>query len=157
MAGDYLALTEGKTRCCKVAYLILKGGKIVLKHRFDTETSTRPNFLQNQRPKFLQLASKNVLTRAQLNLLYPSNGSSSSDDYDLTLLVALHRTCLCSKKENHPIWDPSKPPHITDHSVEADIVRLRDIRNDVSAPLYEYIDTLSYVYTEFGLLRNFGL
>ncbi|XP_060571249.1 E3 ubiquitin-protein ligase DZIP3-like, partial [Ruditapes philippinarum] len=130
MAAENLVLTVGKTRSWKILRLIVDGGTLVLKYTFDKGTSHRKAFLSEEKNNLLGARSKNALTKTQYDLLYPTSGSSSSADYDITLLVALHRTCLCSKKENDPVWRFGNTPHQNDHSVEADIVRLRDSRNE---------------------------
>ncbi|XP_053396316.1 E3 ubiquitin-protein ligase DZIP3-like [Mercenaria mercenaria] len=134
MSAAFLNLTEEETRRCKLYHLVVDGGGAVLMYRFDRDIPTPRTYLNDTTVKLelYQLQTKNIISKAQYELLYPSTGAgvTSSKDYDMTLLVALHRTLLCAKKGD-PIWHTGNKPAPTDFSVEAEIVRLRDFRNEL--------------------------
>ena len=69
------------------------------------------------------------MTKPQWDYLYPSPGVyGNSTDFDITLLTRLLRT-ICNIIPPSAGWD--KPPSNTDHTLAADLVRIRLIRNSV--------------------------
>ncbi|XP_057311689.1 uncharacterized protein LOC130649428 isoform X2 [Hydractinia symbiolongicarpus] len=80
------------------------------------------------------LNSKEKLTKClkedQLALVYPPSEETDSKDFDITLLAAILRNCCPKIKKPKGGWS-IKTPKDDDHSVAADIIRLRELRNKV--------------------------
>ena len=80
---------------------------------------------------FLNLKRAKIIDQNQWDKLYPAASVSPSiKDFDISLLTVLLRN-ICTgslKPPRDPIWD--RPPSSSDHSTEADIVRVRRFRNE---------------------------
>lgn len=80
------------------------------------------------------LNSKEKLTKClkedQLALVYPPSEETDSENFDITLLCAILRNCCPKIKKPKGGWS-IKTPKDDDHSVAADIIRLRELRNEV--------------------------
>ncbi|XP_053377643.1 uncharacterized protein LOC123525886 [Mercenaria mercenaria] len=128
-----LTPSEEKAYCFRLLSLIVDGGTLVLRHRFDL--AIPPNHLQNTlndvntRSKLHNLFKKKVLTQGQWHVLYPATGQPNSAKFDVSLLVCLLRY-ICGLNEVSNVWT-SVPPSF-DTSTEADITRLRQYRNEIS-------------------------
>ena len=80
---------------------------------------------------FLNLKLRKIIDQNQLDKLYPAASVSPSiNDFDISLLSVLLRNIYTGslKPPRDPIWD--RPPSSSDHSTEADIVRVRRFRNE---------------------------
>ncbi|CAB4028978.1 Hypothetical predicted protein, partial [Paramuricea clavata] len=74
------------------------------------------------------LKSRKIINQNQWGKLYPAPPNHPNiKDFDITLLSVLLRS-ICSLSPPCSGWD--KMPNITDHSVEADIIRIRLFRNE---------------------------
>ena len=85
------------------------------------------------------------LSRPEWNCLYPVTGVyGKSTDFDITLIFRLLRT-ICNLTPPHPTgWD--ELPNSSDHSLEADLVRIKYYRNEV----YGHNKTMEITDTEFN-------
>ncbi|XP_045163233.2 uncharacterized protein LOC123527673 [Mercenaria mercenaria] len=132
-ASVCLTPTEEKTDCFRLLSLVMDGGTLVLRYRFDK--AIPPNDLHNKlndvniRGKLNNLFTKKILKQAQWNVLYPTIGLPSSTKFDISLLSCLLRY-ICGLDESANAWN-CVPPSF-DHSVEADVTRLRLRRNEIS-------------------------
>ncbi len=122
-----LRSTSGKENFQRVARLLISGGTTLLREIFDLRCppSTLPTILKNL-VKQLKAAK---LTKPQWDCLYPSPGVyGKSEDFDVTLLFRLLRT-ICHLTPPATGWDAL--PTRKDHSLAADLARIKYYRNSV--------------------------
>lgn len=127
--NEILRSTNGKDNFHRLTRLLISGGTELLRETFDSRCppASLPTILQNPATKKLLNAAK--LTIPQRDCLYPSPGVyGKSTDCDVTLLFKLLRT-ICSLTPPVTGWDAQ--PSITDHSLEADLARIKYHRNTV--------------------------
>ncbi|XP_048578793.1 uncharacterized protein LOC116614441 isoform X2 [Nematostella vectensis] len=86
---------------------------------------------------------KKILTDKQWYKLYPPTGSPNIQDFDITLLFVLLRNICPSLKPPPKGWDIL--PSIADNSLEANLVRIRCLRNE----LYGHIKAAALKDVEF--------
>ena len=126
---EILRSTRGKDNFQRITRLLISGGTSLLREIFDSicPPSSLPKILSNPVTKKRLKTAK--LTLPQWHCLYPSPGVyGKSADFDITLLVRLLRT-ICNLIPPITGWDAL--PAITDHSLEADIARVKYYRNSV--------------------------
>ncbi|KAL9959127.1 hypothetical protein ACROYT_G036215 [Oculina patagonica] len=126
---EVLRSTTGKTNFQRLARLLISGGTTLLKEIFDQicPPSNLPAILKNPATEKQLKAAK--LTKPQWDCLYPSPGVyGKSEDLDVTLLFRLLRT-ICNLIPPSTGWDT--PPASTDHSLAADLARIKYYRNAV--------------------------
>lgn len=114
----------------RIQVLLVDGGTMVLRNVFDEKKSHSPLVMcltQNQ-GKFAYLLKRGVINKQQHVLLTSSSPTLTS--FDITLLSCLLRNVCGLKNSNDPIW--SSLPAQSDLSIEADLVRFRSYRNEVS-------------------------
>ena len=112
-----------------IARLLISGGTSLLREIFDLicPPSQLPMILSNPVTKKRLKAAK--LTMLQWDFLYPSPGVyGKSADFDVTLLVRLLRT-VCNLTPPSTGWDAL--PATADHSLTADIARIKYYRNSL--------------------------
>ncbi|XP_060558554.1 uncharacterized protein LOC132718833 [Ruditapes philippinarum] len=135
--GLDLHINESKTRRFRLYSLLVDGGTRVFKHIFDDKIppADLQTVLSNPttKGKLLYLRTKKVLIDSQEHLLYPSQGSPQSTTFDITLLAILLRN-ICGFNQFDKRWD-DKNPVAADISTIADIVRIREARNEVISHL----------------------
>lgn len=127
--AEVLRSTAGKDNFQRLARLLISGGTSLLSEVFDTfcPPSQLPTILSA--PATEKLLKKAKLTTPQWECLYPSPGVyGTSTDFDITLLARLLRT-ICNLTPPLAGWDIS--PSNTDHSLAADLIRIRLLRNSV--------------------------
>ncbi|XP_045205036.2 uncharacterized protein LOC123557574 isoform X2 [Mercenaria mercenaria] len=114
--------------------LLIDGGTEVIRSVFDQLTGVPLTVhLSNSHTIISQLKTARIITQAQYAKLFQTPGnptSASSSDLDMTLLVCLLQSTCGLKKRKDPIWFTQ--PAQNDMSVEADIVRMRYFRNELS-------------------------
>lgn len=129
-AEKALRATKGKEDFQRLSRLLMCGGVRLLQVKFDSIHS----------PSDLPLTLDNTATRDKLNraglttpqrkCLYPSPGTfGKSTDFDVTLLFKLFRT-ICNLTKPNTGWD--NLPNNSDHSLEADLARIKSYRNSVA-------------------------
>ena len=133
------AITEKDENFLRVCQLLMDQGVKVMRNEFDNihPPQTMDNVLQIYKSKLKKL-SKKELTDAMWSVLYPGvNRYGNSRDFDLKLLYVLFRN-ICNL--NPPVVDAAsekrswdEDPLQNDISLEADIVRLRLLRNRIYA------------------------
>ena len=128
-AKEVLCSTDGKANFQRLVRLLICGGTNLLREIFDNmcPPSNLSKILGNPATKNQLRAAK--LTRPQWDCLYPSAGVyGKSTDFDVTLLSRLLRT-ICSLTPPGTGWDVL--PASADHSLTADLVRIKHYRNSV--------------------------
>ena len=127
--AEVLSSTSGKANFYRFARLLISGGTSLLREIFDAHCppSQLAKILSAPATKTLLKGAR--LTKPQWDHLYPSPGVyGNSTDFDITLLTRLLRT-ICNITPPSAGWDT--PPSNTDHTLAADLVRIRLIRNSV--------------------------
>jgi hypothetical protein len=131
-AGVSVDLEKKEAYYLRMHLLIVNEATALLRTRFDL--AVPPNqlhrTLQNSMKTLNYAKTQNHLNKTQLGFLFPQNKPPSSDTFDVTLLVYLLRNICRLKSKWWVQSDNSKIPDIV-VTMEADIVRLRNLRNDV--------------------------
>ena len=134
-ADEALRATDEKANFQRLTRLLIRGGLSLLKEVFDSihPSHNLPAVLSNPAIKAqLQTLKRNrVLTRPEWNCLYNPSGPGTygkSTDFDISLLCKLLRA-ICSLTPPITGWD--NLPNSTDHSLGADLVRIRIYRNTI--------------------------
>ena len=126
---EVLSSTREKANFQRLARLLISGGTSLMREIFDKRCppSNLPSTLKNPAIEKHLKAAK--LTKPQWDCLYPSPGVyGKSADFDVTLLFRLLRT-ICNLTPPTTGWDAL--PTSTDHSLVADLVRIKYYRNSV--------------------------
>ena len=126
---EVLRSTPGKGNFQRLTRLLVTGGTNLLREIFDIRCppSNLHTILGNPATKN-QLKAAN-LTKPQWDCLYPSPGvCGKSTDFDITLLFRLLRT-ICGLTPPSTGWDVL--PAGADHSLTADLARIKYYRNSV--------------------------
>ena len=140
---EALRSTNAKANFQRITRLLVRGGVVLLRETFDSVHSpaSLPTILGN--PTVKTLLKNTKFTRPEWNCLYPSPGLyGKSTDFDITLTFRLLRT-ICSLTPPATGWD--KLPNSTDHSLEADLARVKYYRNEV----YGHSSTMEVSDAEF--------
>ena len=127
--AEILRSTSGKENFQRMTRLLISGGTSLLREIFDSLCPPRnlPTILSNPATKNQLKAAK--LTMPQWHSLCPSPGVyGKSADFDVTLLFRLLRT-ICNLTPPSTGWDAL--PLSADHSLTADIARIKYYRNSV--------------------------
>ncbi len=134
MAVSYQPLTAMEdadfTNYNRVACLLIEIGTKVLR---ETVTShirhdmTLEQALNVKKSRFESLKKRKVISAANFDILYPSNqGSLKERDVDISLWLILARNLCPSRNIN---WRAA--PRSRDLEWQHDVIRIRDIRNDL--------------------------
>ena len=126
---EVLRSTRGKENFQRISRLLISGGTTLLREIFDLilPPSNLPTVLKNPATEKQLRSAK--LTKPQWDCLYPSPGVyGKSTDFDVTLLFKLLRT-ICKLIPPATGWDAL--PTGTDHSLAADLARIKYYRNSV--------------------------
>ena len=127
---EILCSTSGKTNFQRITRLLISAGTSLLREIFDSKCppSHLSTILSNPVTKN-KLIKDAKLTTPQRLCLNPSPGVyGKSADFDVTLLFRLLRT-ICSLAPPATGWDAK--PASTDHSLTADLARIKYYRNSV--------------------------
>ena len=126
---DLLRSNAGKANFQRLTRLLITGGTALLKEIFDKfcPPNDLPNLLRDCTTKDRLKAAK--LSKPQRDCLYPSPGVyGRSEDFDVTLLFRLLKI-LCTLTPPAKGWD--ELPASEDHSLEADLARIKYYRNSI--------------------------
>ena len=134
-AYEALRATDEKANFQRLTRLLMRGGLALLKEVFDS-IHPPPNFpavLSNPviKTQLQTLRRNRVLTHPEWNCLYNPSGPGTygkSTDFDISLLCKLLRA-ICSLTPPATGWDIL--PNSTDHSLEADLARIKFYRNKI--------------------------
>ena len=145
-AEDTLRSTSAKANFQRLTRLLMCGGLRLLKETFDSIHSPADLPLRLGDPTIQTQLRGARLTRPEWNCLYPSPGVyGQSTDFDITLTFRLLRTiCNLTPPPGPRGWDDL--PNSSDHSLEADLVRIKYYRNEV----YGHSKTMEITDTEFN-------
>ena len=134
-ADEALRTTDEKANFQRLTRLLMRGGLALLKEVFDSihPPSNLPAVLSNSviKTQLQTLRRNRVLTHPEWNCLYNPSGPGTygkSTDFDISLLCKLLRA-ICSLTPPPAGWD--NIPNSTDHSLGADLVRIRIYRNSI--------------------------
>ena len=134
-AFEALRATDEKANFQRLTRLLMRGGLALLKEVFDSihPPPNLPAVLSNAviKTQLQTLRRNRVLTHPEWNCLYNPSGPGTygkSTDFDISLLCKLLRA-ICSLTPPATGWDIL--PNSTDHSLEADLVRIKFYRNKI--------------------------
>ena len=136
-ADEVLSTTGEKANFQRLTRLLMRGGLALLREVFDSihPPANLPAVLGNPTIKSnLQTLRGRVLTHPEWNCLYNPSGPGTygkSTDFDISLLCKLLRA-ICSLTPPATGWDIL--PNSTEHSLEADLVRIKFYRNKNYGP-----------------------
>jgi len=143
--GEVLHSTAEKTNFQRITRLLIEGGTFLLREIFDDRCppTQLPTKLGSRAAQNLLKTAK--LTKPQWDCLYPSPGVyGKSTDFDATLLFRLLRTiCGLVPPPSTGSWDVL--PAVTDHSLPADLARIKFYRNKV----YGHVVTMEIKNDDF--------
>ena len=134
-AQEALCTTDEKANFQRLTRLLMRGGLALLREVFDAiyPPVNLPAVLGNSaiKKKLQSLKRIRVLSQTEWDYLYNSSGPGmhgKSADFDISLLCKLLRA-ICSLTPPITGWD--NLPSSTDHSLGADLVRIRIYRNTI--------------------------
>ena len=149
---EALRTTDEKANFQRLTRLLMRGGLALLREVFDAihPPANLPAVLGNPAvKKQLQTLRRNrVLSQPEWDCLYNPIGPGrhgKSLDFDISLLCKLLRS-ICNLTAPVTGWD--NLPIISDHSREADLVRIKYYRNEI----YGHSPNMEITYTEFQRL-----
>ena len=122
--------SDDKTNAFTLYRLIVDLGTEALRITFNRyNPGNLQALLSTHNHTLLRLKHKNIVTQSQWDHLYPATPNPPNiNDFDITLLSLLLRNICGLKPPSDPIW--VNKPNTSDHSTEADIVRIRFFRNE---------------------------
>ena len=142
-AEEALHSTSAKANFQRLTRLLMCGGLRLLRETFDSIHSPADLPLRLRDAAIKTQLRGARLSRPEWDCLYPSPGVyGKSTDWDITLIFRLLRTiCNLTPPPGPRGWDDL--PNNSDHSLEADLVRIKYYRNEVYAhsKMMEIIDT----------------
>ena len=152
-ADEELRTTDEKANFQRLTRLLMRGGLTLLREVFDAihPPANLPAVLGNPaiKKQLQTLRRKNrVLSQPEWDCLYNPIGPGrhgKSVDFDISLLCKLLRS-ICNLTAPVTGWD--NLPIISDHSLEADLVRIKYYRNEV----YGHSPNMEITCTEFQRL-----
>ena len=134
-AYEALRATDEKANFQRLTRLLMRGGLALLREVFDSihPPPNLPAVLSNAviKTQLQTLRRNRVLTHPEWNCLYNPSGPGTygkSTDFDISLLCKLLRA-ICNLTPPATGWDIL--PNSTDHSLEADLVRIKCYRNKI--------------------------
>ena len=134
-ADEALRTTDEKANFQRLTRLLMRGGLALLREVFDAihPPANLPAVLGNPTIKMQlhRLKRIRVLSQTEWDYLYNSSGPGmhgKSADFDISLLCKLLRA-ICSLTPPITGWD--NLPNSTNHSLGADLVRIRIYRNTI--------------------------
>ena len=144
-AEHALRSTSAKANFQRLTRLLMCGGLQLLRETLDSIHSPADLPLRLGDPTIQTQLRGARLTPPEWNCLYPSPGVyGKSTDFDITLTFRLLRTiCNLTPPPGPRGWDSL--PNSSDHSLEADLVRIKYYRNEVY-----HSKTMEITNTEFS-------
>ena len=128
-AEEALRSTYGKENFQRLTRLLMCGGVRLLRERFDYFYSPANLPFKLADPAIQSQLRRARISQAEWDCLYPSPGTfGKSADFDITLTFRLLRT-ICHLIEPPTGWN--NLPNSTDHSLEADLARIKFYRNSL--------------------------
>ena len=136
MAMPLSTAAEKRANFLRLSALVIDGGALALKTQFDAVFPPQSLTLDLQTNKtiLINLSKRRVLSRDQLDLLLPAPPViADSSKFDVCLFACLIQNLPAFGQQNSPVWGQKWLPPPGDHSLAADVQRLRFIRNQVRA------------------------
>ena len=132
-ANIALHATDEKAYFQRLVRLLMCGGTTLVREVFDLKLPSSNLHIKLKDPtirgRLQKLRHQKILTEPEWNLLYPSPGVyGESTDFDITLLFKLFRNVGILA---HPATGWDNLPNCMDHSLEADLVRIKRYRNQL--------------------------
>ena len=141
-----ISFTKEATNYARICRLLIEVGSQVLREKFNDihDPANLHIILHSCMPKLKSLRSKRILSQAQWDSMNPAvHETVSSENFDIsTLCVLLMNICNLPPPETG--W--RRLPAPTDHSLSADILRVRHFRNS----LYAHVTKASIDETSFN-------
>ena len=128
-AEEALRSTKQKSNFLRLTRLLIRGGAVLFREIFDSihSPANLPTTLSD--PSVERQLREARLTIPERKCLYPSPGVyGKSSDFDISLIFKLLRT-ICNLTPPPTGWDSL--PNDFDHSLEADLARIKYYRNEV--------------------------
>ena len=151
-AQEALCTTDEKANFQRLTRLLMRGGLALLREVFDAiyPPVNLPAVLVNPaiKTQLQSLRRIRVLSQTEWDYLYNSSGPGmhgKSADFDISLLCKLLRA-ICNLTSPATGWDIL--PNSTDHSLEADLVRIKFYRNKI----YGHNHSMDMTNTDFEKL-----
>ena len=134
---------ENRVHLFRLQILLIDGGRLVLRNILDqalqVQGKTLDVCLSQERATISRLRSQGHITQVQYFTLFPVGGQvPSTADLDITLIICLLRSFKCFGLNTKFDWKTA--PLSSDVSLEADIWRLKDYRNQVTKLTYSNYD-----------------
>ena len=128
--ASVLDSSDEKTNGFKLMRLIVDGGTEALRQTLTKYCAGNLQFvLSTHHHTLLTLKINRIINQSQWDKLYPAASVPPNiNDFDITLLCVLLKNVCGLKSHRDRIWH--NVPNVSDHSVEADIVRVRLFRNE---------------------------
>ena len=128
--ASVLDSSDEKTNGFKLMRLIVDGGTEALRQTLTKYCAGNLQFvLSSHHHTLLKLKINRIINQNQWDKLYPpASVPPNINDFDITLLCVLLKNVCGLKSHRDRIWH--NVPNVSDHSVEADIVRVRLFRNE---------------------------
>ena len=129
--ASILGSSDEKTNGFKLTRLIVDGGTEALRNAFRKIHSGNLQVVLSCNQHILsKLTSRpKIIIDDQWDKLYPpASNPPNINDFDITLLSVLLRNICRLWPPHDKRWD--KTPNVSDHSIEADIVRIKSFRNE---------------------------
>ena len=129
MAEEALRSTTLKANFHRLTRLLMRGGVNLFRETFDSIHSPADLPLRLADSTVQAQLKRARLTQPEKVRLYPSTGVyGKSNNFDITLIFKLFRT-ICSLTPPPKGWDHL--PDGSDHTLVADLVRIKHYRNDI--------------------------
>ena len=142
-AEEGMRSTDGRDYFKRLTRLLMCGGVRLLTEKFDCFHSPADLPLKLGDPAIIAQLKKAKLSKPEWDCLYPSPGTfGKSADFDITLTFRLLRT-ICNLTE--PLTGWNNLPNSADHSLEADLARIKYYRNSI----YGHNQKMEITFTEF--------
>lgn len=119
---------DGRACFLRLAALVIDGGTLALKTRFDMEFPPRTlrNDLQDPNNFLIlkELRRKRTLRQEQYNLLFPAHPiQADSSNFDISLFACLIQNLPAFNQITSVVWNQHGPPHPQDLTLAADVQR----------------------------------
>ena len=157
--SNVLEGSEEKANGTKILRLLIDGGTYVSRIYFDSfhPPGTLPQILSREKNKLEKGKKRGLIRDVQWKKLFPSDGSPTSETFDMTLLHFLIREIYLDPTDAGSKWNTM--PEESDQSALANLIRIRCFRNEISHSCSTGIpnDAFEDMWTKISLaLVNLG-
>ena len=130
--SNVLEASDEKSNGTKISRLLIDGGTYVSRIYFDSfhPPGTLPQVLSREKNKLEKGKKRGLIRDAQWKKLFPSDGSPTSETFDMTLLHFLIREIYLDPTDAGSKWNTR--PEESDKSPLANLIRIRCFRNEIS-------------------------